>query len=146
MIHGGWNGVLSSLLFNSSIPIKHITSVDIDPTCETIACTVNKRQEIEGRFNAVTADMCSYVSESDLVINSSCEHVSDQQLQLWFNNIPSAALIVMQSNNYFELDEHINCVGSAEELAKKVKFSSYETYKLETPKYTRFMVIGRKNG
>ena len=32
-IHGGWVGVLASMLFQSSIPIKRITSLDIDLTC-----------------------------------------------------------------------------------------------------------------
>ena len=59
IIFGGWNGVLASMLFNSEIGIKHITSVDIDPVCEEIARTMNKRQEMEGKFVAVTEDMCN---------------------------------------------------------------------------------------
>lgn len=142
VIHGGWNGVLSSLLFNSNIPINHITSVDIDPACEETACTINKRQEIQGKFTAITGDMCSYKYVADIVINTSCEHVTDVQLQEWFANIPDNALVVMQSNNYFELDEHVNCVNSAEDLANKVKLSNYSTFELALPKYTRYMVIG----
>lgn len=144
VIHGGWNGVLSSLLFNSSISVKHITSVDIDPTCEETAKTMNKRQEMEGKFSALTNDMCTHKYDADIVINTSCEHVTDEQLAQWFSNIPNTALVVMQSNNYFELEEHINCVHSAKELANKVKFSEFKTFEFETPKYTRFMVIGKK--
>lgn len=144
VIHGGWNGVLSSLLFNSSINIDHITSIDIDSYCEEIATTINKRQEIEGRFSAVTSDMCDFENyEADIVINTSCEHITDEQIKKWFKNIPVGAFVVMQSNNYFDLDEHINCVNSAEELAAKVPIKS-KTYKFETPKYTRFMIIGKK--
>jgi len=144
VIHGGWNGVLSSLLFNSDIGIKKITSLDIDPECESIALIVNKNQEMQGRFNAVTKDMCSYKYEADIVINTSCEHITDQQLQMWYNNIPKNTTVVMQSNNYSDLDEHINCVNSAAELAEKVKFSSYSEYELVLPKYTRYMLIGQK--
>ena len=50
----------------------------------------------------------------------------------------------MQSNNYFELEEHINCVHTANELASKVNFSHFKTFELEMPKYTRFMIIGKK--
>jgi len=144
VIHGGWNGVLSSLLFNSSISISHITSVDIDPECEEIAKTINKRQEIEGKFTAITHDMCTHLYDADIVINTSCEHVTDKQLSSWFDNIPNNCLIVMQSNNYFELEEHINCVHTANELASKVNFSHFKTFELEMPKYTRFMIIGKK--
>lgn len=143
VIHGGWNGVLSTLLFNSDIAIRHITSLDIDPNCEEIAKTINKRQEMEGRFAAITADMCEFKNyTADIVINTSCEHITDEQIQSWFENIPKGALVVMQSNNYFELDEHINCVNSSEELAAKVIMKS-RTYEFETPKYKRFMIIGK---
>jgi len=144
VIHGGWNGVLSSLLFNSDIEIEKITSLDIDPTCEAIATTVNKNQEMQGRFHAVTGDMCKHKYQADIVINTSCEHVTDQQIQTWFNNIPKDTTIIMQSNNYFELDEHVNCVNSSNELAEKVNFSSYTVFELELPKYIRYMVIGTK--
>lgn len=144
VIHGGWNGVLSSLLFNSSISVNRITSVDIDPACEEIAKTINKRQEMEGRFFALTCDMCNHTYDADIVINTSCEHVTDEQLSKWFSNIPKNSLVVMQSNNYFELEEHINCVNSAKELANKVNFSDFKIFEFETPKYTRYMVIGKK--
>ena len=56
-IHGGWMGVLASLLFQSGIPISKIVSLDIDPDCEIPATTINKTEEIEGRFAAITANM-----------------------------------------------------------------------------------------
>ena len=74
VIHGGWNGLLASMLFNSEIGIKKIISVDVDPVCKEIATTVNKRYEMEGKFEAVTADMVDYEYESEpyIVINTSC--------------------------------------------------------------------------
>lgn len=146
VIHGGWNGVLSSLLFNSDIHIKKIINLDIDLACQETAFTINKRQEIEGKFTALTEDMCYYQYKSipDIVINTSCEHITDNQIKQWFNNIPDNVLVVMQSNNFYELEEHINCVNSAEELSKKVDLKSFTTYKFNTPKYTRFMLIGKK--
>lgn len=145
VIHGGWNGVLASLLFNSKLDISHITSVDIDPSCEEIATTINKRQEMQGRFTAVTEDMCNYEYDADIVINTSVEHIISSQYRQWLQNVPDDALIVTQSNNYFELDEHINCHNSLEEfvgssLIKKI----YIADSLKLPKYTRFMLIGKK--
>jgi len=144
VIHGGWNGVLSSLLFNSEIPVKKITSIDVDPKCEEIAYTINKRQELEGRFQALTHDMCDHKYNADIVINTSCEHITDTQLKIWFDNIPNNSLIVMQSNNYYDLDEHINCVNSAEELAQKVNLTYCDKFEKEMPKYIRYMIIGKK--
>ena len=145
VIHGGWNGVLASLLFNSRLDISHITSVDIDPNCEETAHTVNKRQEMQGRFTAVTADMCEYEYDADIVINTSVEHITSAQYRQWLKNVPDDALIATQSNNYFELDEHINCHKTLEEFigASQIK-KIYTGDSLTLPKYTRFMLIGKK--
>jgi len=146
VIHGGWNGVLASLLFNSNLNIKKITSVDIDPACRDTAYTINKRQEIEGRFRATTKDMTIYRYDEnpDIVINTSTEHVTDDDLQQWFYNIPKEALVVAQSNNFFSLEEHINCVKTQTELSNKFNLENKKEYTLKLPQYNRYMVIGRK--
>ena len=144
VIYGGWNGVLASILFNSNININSITSVDIDPVCEDIANTVNKRQEMQGKFSAVTADMCEYTTNADVVINTSCEHISQQQYDQWLNNQPDTATFVLQSNNYFELDEHIRCSTDLDDFVRMSNINSYLRKTLETPKYERYMIIGKK--
>ncbi len=144
VIHGGWNGVLSSLLFNSSIEIKHITSVDIDPACEQVAFTVNKRQEIEGRFKAVTADMTVYEYDADIVINTSCEHITNGAYLRWLDLVPKNSLVVLQSNNYEELEEHINCPRDLNDFVRQCHLNVIFADKLELPKYDRYMIIGHK--
>jgi len=120
VIYGGWNGVLASLLFNTDIGISHITSIDIDPICKETASTINKRQEIEGRFTAVTADMCDYINlDASIVINTSCEHITQEQYSKWLKNQSAESLIIVQNNNYKELDEHINCMSSLDEFKDK---------------------------
>ena len=144
VIHGGWNGVLSSILFNTGIPVKHITSLDINPKCEEIASTVNKRQEMEGRFVAVTADMTEYEYEADIAINTSCEHLTNGAYRCWLNLVPEDALIVLQSNNYFELEEHINCATDLDDFKRMSKVNVLWAGEFPTEKYTRFMIIGKK--
>jgi hypothetical protein len=144
VIHGGWNGVLANLLFNSNIGIKHITSLDIDPVCEEIACTVNKRQEIEGRFSAVTADMTTHEYAADIVINTSCEHITHGAYLRWLDLVPQTSLIVIQSNNYSELEEHINCASDLNDFIKQSKLQVLFSDTLKLPKYDRYMIIGRK--
>ena len=144
VIHGGWNGVLASLLFNSKLSISKIVSIDIDPLCRDIAFTINKRQEIEGRFQAVTQDMAEYkyYELPDVVINTSTEHVTDEKLKKWLSNIPKKTLVVVQSNNFFSLEEHINCVATSSQLADKFDFNNTKEYTLKLPQYNRYMVIG----
>lgn len=144
-IHGGWNGVLASLLFNSELDPSYITSIDIDPACREIASTVNKRQEIEGKFCSITADMCEYTYNADVVINTSCEHITQYQYDQWLSRVPQNSLIVLQSNNYYELDEHIRCCSSVEEFIGQSKISSFWAESLTLPKYERYMIVGKKN-
>jgi len=144
VIYGGWNGVLASILFNSSLSIEHITSVDIDEDCQETAYTVNKNYEIAGRFDAVTADMCEYTEPADIVINTSCEHITQEQYEQWLDIQPDDALFVVQSNNYFELDEHIRCSVDINDFTHMSKIKPYLRDTLSLPKYDRYMIIGRK--
>ena len=144
VIHGGWNGVLASLMFNSNIPIKQIISVDIDPSCEVTASTINKRQEIDGNFLAVTSDMCSYKCDAEIVINTSCEHITQEQYETWLKNVPNDAIIVLQSNNYFDLDEHIRCSVDIDDFTRMSKIKPILRDTLTLPKYDRYMIIGKK--
>ena len=144
-IYGGWNGVLANLFFNSSMGMRHITSIDIDPDCEEVASTVNKKHEMRGTFRAVTADMCDYtVEDADLVVNTSCEHITQEQYDRWLSNQPKNALIVLQSNDFFSCEEHIRCAKSLDDFEKTTNIKTIYKGELKTHKYTRFMIIGKK--
>ena len=140
-IHGGWVGVLASMLFQSDIYIKNIRSVDIDPTCEPIANMMNKREEIAGRFRAVTADMCAIRSDADVVINTSCEHITQEQYDLWLSGMPYNSLLVLQSNNY-DIPEHVRTASNLEEFKTQCDIDVVWAGELVLPLYTRYMIIG----
>ena len=144
-IHGGWVGVLASMLFQSDIYINSIRSIDIDPACEPIATMMNKQEEIAGKFRAVTADMCAIRSDADVIINTSCEHITQDQYDLWLSGHPQNSLLVLQSNNY-NIPEHVRIANDLEEFKTqcglgKVLWSG----ELELPLYKRFMIIGSAN-
>ena len=141
-IHGGWVGVLASMLFQSDVPVLNIRSVDIDPTCEPIANNMNKIQEMVGKFRAVTADMCEIRSDADVIINTSCEHITQDQYDLWLSGMPYNSLLVLQSNNY-KIPEHIRPAASLEEFKTQCGINVIWAGELELPLYTRFMVIGK---
>ena len=141
-IHGGWVGVLASMLFQSRIPVATIRSIDIDPTCEPIATMMNKKEEMQGKFRAVTFDMCTIRSDSDIIINTSCEHITQDQYDLWKSGVPHNALLVLQSNNYNIL-EHIRTAKDLEEFKSQCGINVIWAGELELPLYKRFMVIGQ---
>ena len=142
-IHGGWNGVLASLLFQSDIFTTHIRSVDIDPACEPIANTINKLEEISGKFSAVTHDMCTIPTMADVIINTSCEHITQEQYDQWLNGISAHSLIVLQSNNY-DIPEHVRIVQGLEEFVDQSNLDVHWKGELSLPLYNRYMIIGKK--
>ena len=141
-IHGGWVGVLASMLFQSDIYVTKIRSIDIDPTCESIANMMNKKEEIAGMFRAVTADMCAIRSDADVIINTSCEHITQDQYDLWLSGMPHNSLLVLQSNNY-DIPEHVRTAKDLEEFKTQCGITVLWSGELELPLYKRFMVIGK---
>ena len=141
-IHGGWVGVLASMLFQTDMPIKNICSVDVDPSCEFIATNMNKIEEMVGRFRAVTADMCEIRSDADVIINTSCEHITQDQYNLWLSGMPHNSLLVVQSNNY-NIPEHIRLAESLDEFKEQSGLNVLWAGELELPLYKRFMIIGK---
>ena len=142
-IHGGWNGVLASMLFQSDVPVTSIRSIDIDSSCEPIATMMNKQEEMSGKFRAITADMCAIRSDADIIINTSCEHITQDQYDLWLSGMPHDSLIVLQSNNY-EIPEHIRIANNLEEFKLQSGLDNIlYAGELKLPLYTRFMIIGK---
>ena len=147
VIHGGWNGVLASMLFNSGLDIARIENVDIDIETARPASDICKRQEMEDRFLQIIQDMEHYVYKKtpDIVINTSTEHIDQDKYNNWLKNIPSSSLVVLQSNNYYDLPEHIRCFDTVDDFASHSGLSTIlKKATLELPLYNRFLIIGRK--
>lgn len=71
------------------------------------------------------------------MINTSCEHMQPLKCR-------SGTYVALQSNNYVEIKDHINCVNSPDELADQYNVSEvYYSGSLQFEKYTRYMVIGK---
>jgi hypothetical protein len=144
-IHGGWVGVLASLIFQSGMACKKIRSIDIDPTCQSIATMMNKGEEMLGMFEAITADMCVVKTDADVIINTSCEHLTQNDYDAWVDKIPKRSLLILQSNNYI-ISEHIRPAHTLDEF--KLQSGNLEVLwsgELDLPLYKRWMIIGIKN-
>ena len=161
----GWYATLATMLFESNIKVDKIRSFDIDDTCIDIAETFNKPWfSDQWKFKALTQDIMdidynehtwqywsnannrmSYpiIDVPNTIINTSCEHIPN--FTEWFNKIPDGKLIVLQSNNYFEVDEHVNCSVDLDDFSRQTPMSTMLfTGELQLEKYTRFMKIGYK--
>lgn len=149
LILGGWYGILAALLLNDDrLNLQHVTSLDMNPECRSVALSVNRTAVAAGRFDAVTADMLEFDYErasapGTVIINTSCEHLPD--FAAWYDRVPKHSLLVLQSNDYYSLEEHVNCVPDLKAFQKQASLE--ETLfagEIELKKCTRFMLIGRK--
>jgi hypothetical protein len=102
---------------------------------------MNKQEEMTGRFRAMTADMCAIRSDADVIINTSCEHITQDQYDLWLSGMPYNSLLVLQSNDY-DIPEHVRTASSLEEFKQQCHIKVLWAGQLELPLYNRFMVIG----
>ena len=152
----GWSGVLSNFLLEKTF--QSIVSVDKDPDCEPIAVQLNYENHIHGRFNAVTRDIFDLnynqleltvnrfsgkINNFDIIINTSCEHI--QKFSQWYDLLPKGQLVLLQSNDFFDIREHINCVNSLETFKTTAPMDQV-LFEGELPleNYNRFMLIGYK--
>ena len=160
----GWYATLATMLFESDIKVDKIRSFDIDPTCVDIAEVFNKPWVMDTwKFKASIANIMdidyaqsftytvtrangttsTLTDTLDTIINTSCEHITD--FAKWYAKITADKLLVLQSNNFFEVPEHVNCVNNVDEFKiiapmTRVLYSG----ELELPKYKRVMLIGYK--
>ena len=81
----------------------------------------------------------------DLIINTSAEHMTEEWFhQLRFKKLDNDPIVAIQSNNLFDIPEHINCVHSVDHMQKK--FPMREVLfagELQLKGYKRVMLIGR---
>ena len=147
-ILGGWIGALAAvLLHDARFAIDRVVSVDIDPRCAPIAESLNATHVRTGRFAARTADMLDLdyagADRADVVINTSCEHLHD--FGRWVARVPDGQLLVLQSNDYFAVREHVGCVADLAAFRAQAPLAqTFYAGERKMKRYVRFMLIGRK--
>ena len=143
-IHGGWVGVLASMLFQSKLSIQNIVSVDIDPHVQFIAEEMNRIEHSQDRFRAETSNMTNRYPVTNVIINTSCEHITQGEYDVWLSHMFDDQLLVLQSNNY-DIPEHIRISKSLDDFISQSHLSTILFKgKLDLPLYERYMIIGRK--
>ena len=173
-ICAGWYGILATMMFeDENVYVDKIRSFDIDESCWEIAedfnrVWVDKKWQFKASalnihsfnwtdspapsdgtignfyYNTIASNKIVKMKDRpDTFINTSCEHI--ENFTNWFNLIPLNKLVALQSNNYFEIEDHVNCVNSLDKFKQQASLSNiiYEG-ELELEKYTRYMLIGYK--
>lgn len=133
-VAGSWYGNILVPYLLDIFPNTPIRLHDLDEEVTKISRNIYFENNKLVKSDAIN---CSEFEYHNFVVNTSCEHM--QPLKCRPNTY-----VVLQSNNYTEIEDHINCVESADELAHQYNVKEiYYKGELEFEKYTRFMVIGR---
>ena len=151
-----WYGLLAYRLIDKFAlkKISNIDCIDFDPKAKSVAKNLWKKVDAQ---NLQTGKL-TYVKfiEQDIkeiealdypvVICTSCEHLEQNTIYNFIEKLEQHTLVVLQSNNYTEIGEHVNCVDSVEEFANQYvgKLRNIKFYEKDFLKYKRFMVIGTK--
>ena len=105
---------------------------------------MNQLELEAGRFRAITADMCTCRSDADVIINTSCEHITQDEYDLWLSGMPQNSLFILQSNDY-SIPEHVRTADTLDDFKNQCGLGTIlYAGSLELPMYTRFMIIGKK--
>ena len=122
--------------------ITQIDLYDPDEVCQKV--TAQYKNIFNPKYKVIQHD--NYFERKDLrrrhlIICTSCEHMQDFTNQFSFKGNP---FVCLQSNDYIDLTDHINCVKDVEELTEKNQIKNI-WYKGEKDfgNYKRFMVIGQ---
>ena len=149
---GGWyaNFIVPLLLEHG---VSYIHNFEIDPDVKKLSYKFNKSHKDSDVYKCYLTNIMfesvfniKFKIKPDLFINTSCEHMFPmmrfKQLNRGFFN---DALYVLQSTDDDQYDDHINCVGSPEELAEQsvIKNILYSGTKVLNNNMKRFMVIGK---
>ena len=138
-IAAGWHGLLAHLLDDKD----NIMSFDIDDAC--------RQTKLFDNVYYKTRDIVKQnPKDSDILICTSCEHITDDQLLTWIRKRKENSLVILQSNDYFHIKDHINCKASLSQFSlslikkakkKKINLEITNSYELEFSNYTRFMLF-----
>ena len=145
VIFGCWYGsILIPAFYNE---VKRITAIDIDDNVIGIAKNriFKNYDKIDFIVNDafVWANKSSRIKSTNLIINTSCEHMQPMKNLPILNNINS--YFAFQSNNMFDIETHINCVNSIEEFKKQLpsKAKILIEDQIEEDRGIRFTLIGQ---
>lgn len=157
---GGW---YATILLHANFKFSKLRNFDINPRCKMIADEIHRNFIIDDwRYLSITQDIneidfssckflvtrkngtnCELTESPDTIINTSCEHIHN--FKSWFDRLPKEKLIILQSNDGFEIEGHVNCSNSLADFSEVTPLSQtlYLGEKRMT-KFTRFMKIGYK--
>jgi hypothetical protein len=145
IIFGCWYGsILIPAFYND---VKRITAIDVDP--KVISKAKYKIFKDYNKIDFITSDVFKWAADSSrikktqLIINTSCEHMKPMNHLGILNHINS--YFAFQSNDMTDIEGHINCVKNIEEFKKQLPDNAKVLIEdeIKDDRGARFTLIGQ---
>jgi len=156
-VFGGWHGLAAMYIIDNLPNIKKVYSIDKDEKCADQGSMLTN---YDPRIIFLTQDMTKIdeffyhnfkttyrdieIQEiTTLIVNTSTEHITQEDFNTWVGNIPLNTLVCLQGNNFSSLDDHIRTSENMKEFLQKNKMDKVlYSGELDCVQFTRFMEIG----
>ena len=142
VIFGSWYGsILVPALYDE---VKKITCIDEDKKVTSKAkYKIFKDYDVDFISKDVFdwAPDSSRIKKTDLIINTSCEHMRSMK-EL---NLNTKSYFAYQSNNMLKIEDHINCVYDLNDFKKQLPDNAKVMIEdeIKDERGTRFLLIGK---
>ena len=145
LVLGSWNSLLLYELMSTHCDVEHFDFLDNNTDCHRDRDIYFEVNNLFKNYSSITMDATKFSDHQsyDLIINTSCEHITQDQYDLWKSGVPHNALLVLQSNNY-AIQEHVRTAKDLEEFKQQCNIDVLWAGELALPLYTRYMIIGKK--
>ena len=139
-IAAGWLG-LTGYLLRKEFPNIKITSSDIDPGCKIMGKFLFDNIEFKTLDAVLDVNL---IKDCQVYINTSIEHIKQEYVDLIFSKLNKGTIFAIQSNNYYDVVDHINCSDSLDDFKSRTQFKELlYANKMQFKDYDRYMLIGR---
>ena len=143
LVLGGWYGMMAYQL-RKQWPQKqmNIESTDMDPMCEEFGYELFGDEDIA--FSTLNISDSFIITQYTGIVNTSCEHMEQKDLINIVKSKDPSCWVAFQSNNYTDLDSHVNCYPTAEMFAESLGLDWVaDVDTLDLGDFQRFTVIGK---
>jgi len=145
-VFGGWHGLAAMFLVDNIPELSLVYSIDKDKKNVLNGETLT---HFDKRIAFQTYDMENFPLRgynpinTALVVNTSTEHITQEQYDRWIKGIPPRTWVVLQGNNYSGVTEHVRTSTSLEEFMSNNPLDAvWYSGELDCKQFTRYMVIG----
>lgn len=148
IILGSWYGLNGMLLRQKIDNDIKIWNVDSDPLCEKYGKKLQGNNNDYKHNYSITDDALDYfftrAEAYQLIINTSCEHMEQEDIRLIVGAKPKDTMICFQSNNYHSVQSHINTHVSIDSFVESLNLAVvlWKGEMQVNEECTRYMVIG----